>query len=181
VEPSDAMHERLCQRIKELTPTVPVKIYNDVFEEVADIIRAQERPDSIIYVNVLEHIADDLKELKVISQTLETRGRLFIFVPALGWLYGSFDREINHFRRYTRTELEKKCCAAGLKVISSRYFDLFGVLPWWVKYRLLQSKKMEPRAVKLYDHHVVPIARTFETWVDPPLGKNLLLIAEKTG
>lgn len=180
VEPSDAMYQKLCQRIKELAPSVTVKTYNDVFEEVADKIRAHERPDSIIYVNVLEHIVDDFKELKVISKTLETRGRLFIFVPALRWLYGSFDREINHFRRYTRTELEKKCCAAGLKVVSSRYFDLFGVLPWWVKYRLLQSKKMEPRAVKLYDQHVVPLARTFESWVDPPLGKNLLLIAEKT-
>lgn len=179
VEPSDAMYERLCQRIKELAPSVAVKTYNDVFEEIAVEIRAQERPDSIIYVNVLEHIADDVKELKVISQTLETRGRLFIFVPALRWLYGSFDREINHFRRYTRTELEKKCFAAGLKVVSSRYFDLFGVLPWWVKYRLLRSKKLEPRAVKLYDQRLVPITRTFESWIDPPLGKNLLMIAEK--
>jgi SAM-dependent methyltransferase len=180
VEPSEAMYKRLCQRIKELAPSITVKTYNEVFEEVADNIRAQERPDSIIYVNVLEHIADDLKELQVISRTLETSGRLFIFVPALSWLYGSFDRQINHFRRYTRTELEKKCCAAGLRVISSRYFDLLGVLPWWVKYRLLQSKKIEPRAVKFYDQHIVPIARTFESWVNPPLGKNILLIAEKT-
>jgi hypothetical protein len=174
------MYQILCRRIKELAPSVAVTTYNDVFEEVADKIRAQECPDSIIYVNVLEHIANDLKELRVISQTLAPRGRLFIFVPALRWLYGSFDREINHFRRYTRTELEKKCCAAGLKVVSSRYFDLIGVLPWWVKYRLLESKKLEPRAVKLYDQRVVPIARKFESWVDPPLGKNLLLIAEKT-
>jgi len=180
VEPSEAMYHRLCKRIEELAPPVTVKTYNDVFEKVADRIRTQERPDSIIYVNVLEHIADDLKELKIISDTLEVKGRLFIFVPALRWLYGSFDREINHFRRYTRTELEKKCGAAGFKVVSSRYFDLFGVLPWWVKYRLLQSKKMEPRAVKFYDQHVVPIAKTFESWVDVPLGKNILLIAEKT-
>ena len=180
VEPSHAMYERLCQRIEELAPSLTVKTYNAVFEDVADNIRANERPDSIIYVNVLEHIADDVKEFKVISRTLETRGRLFIFVPALPWLYGSFDREINHFRRYTRIELEKKCRAAGLKVVSSRYFDLLGVPSWWVKYRLLQSKKLEPRAVKLYDQRVVPIARTFESWVDPPLGKNLLLIAEKS-
>ena len=113
----------------------------DIFENVADDIKATQQPDSIIYVNVLEHIADDVNELKQISRTLHTGGRLFIFVPAFPWLFGSFDRQINYFRRYTRTELEEKCVTAGFKVITSKYFDLFGVVPWWVKYRLLQSNQ----------------------------------------
>jgi SAM-dependent methyltransferase len=176
VEPSTAMHQQLCERVAE---SQNVTTYNDVFENVAEQIRLAERPDSIIYVNVLEHIADDVHELSVINKTLDAGGRIFIFVPALRWLHGSYDRQINHFRRYTRTELEKKCVAAGLKVLTSRYFDLFGVLPWWVKYKVLQSNNMEPGAVRFYDQRVVPIAKVLESTLSPPLGKNVLLIGEK--
>ena len=176
VEPSKAMYQQLCERVAE---SQNVTTYNDVFENVAEEIRLAERPDSIIYVNVLEHIADDVHELSVINKTLDAGGRIFIFVPALRWLHGSYDRQINHFRRYTRTELEKKCVAAGFKVIESRYFDLFGVLPWWVKYKVLQSNSMEPGAVRFYDQRVVPIAKVLESTLRPPLGKNVLLIGEK--
>jgi SAM-dependent methyltransferase len=176
VEPSTAMYQQLCERVAE---SRNVTTYNDVFEDVAEQIRLAERPDSIIYVNVLEHIADDVHELSVINKTLDAGGRIFIFVPALRWLHGSYDRQINHFRRYTRTELEKKCVAAGFKVIASRYFDLFGVLPWWVKYKVLQSNNMEPGAVRFYDQRVVPIAKVLESTLSPPLGKNVLLIGEK--
>ena len=176
VEPSSAMYQQLCRRVGE---SQNVKTYNDIFENVAERIRSGERPDSIIYVNVLEHIADDVHELNVINKTLDAGGRIFIFVPALRWLHGSYDRAINHFRRYTRTELEKKCVASGFKVTESRYFDLLGVLPWWVKYKVLQSNNMEPGAVRFYDQRVVPIARTLESSVTPPIGKNVLLIGEK--
>ena len=179
VEPSTAMHQELRRRIEELRPSVVVKTYNDVFENVAEQIRSAQRPDSIIYVNVLEHIADDVNELNVINNTLAVGGRLFIFVPALRWLHGSMDRQLGHFRRYTRTELEKKCVASGFRVIASRYFDVLGVLPWWVKYRLLQSNEMEPGAVRFYDQRVVPVAKTLESRLKPPVGKNVLLVAEK--
>ena len=177
VEPSTAMYEQLSER---LSSSPNIATYNDIFENVASRIRSTARPDSIIYVNVLEHVEDDVNELQIINDSLDPGGRLFVFVPALRWLHGSMDRQLDHFRRYTRTELEKKCVAAGFKVIASRYFDLFGVLPWWVKYKLLQSKKMEPSAVRFYDQRVVPIARRLESSVTPPLGKNVLLIGEKS-
>lgn len=180
VEPSTAMHQQLCRRLEGLRPPVMVKTYNDVFENVAEEIRSTAQPDSIIYVNVLEHIADDANELRIINQTLDVVGRLFIFVPALSWLHGSMDRQLGHFRRYTRSEIEKKCVAAGFRVIVSRYFDVMGVLPWWVKYKLLQSNEMEPGAVRFYDQRIVPVARMLESSVTAPIGKNVLLIAEKT-
>ncbi len=63
--------------MEELSPQVTLKTYNDIFENVAGQIRSTERPDSIIYVNVLEHIADDVNELNVINQTLDSGARLF--------------------------------------------------------------------------------------------------------
>ncbi len=179
VEPSTDMYQQLCRRMDQLRPTITLKTYNQIFEHVAPQIRTAEKPDSIIYVNVLEHIADDVAELRHINDALEPRGRLFIFVPALQWLHGSFDRQINHYRRYSKTELQQKCLGAGFKVIMSRYFDFFGVLPWWVKYRLLHLNRLDPGAVRFYDQRIVPVARSVESRLNPPLGKNVLLVAEK--
>jgi len=179
VEPSPAMFEQLGRRVRESFASVDLQLYNETFDRVAAQIRSRQQPDAIVYVNVLEHTADDEAEMRVMSETLGPGGRVFIFVPALSWLYGSFDREISHYRRYSRGELESKCRAAGFRILVSRYFDLLGVLPWWLKYRVLQSRKMEPGAVRFYDQAVVPIAKRLETLVEPPLGKNILLVAEK--
>ena len=177
VEPSTAMYEQLRRRME--TSKTNLKFYNDIFQNVADQIKGSDTPDSIIYVNVLEHIADDVDELRVINNTLNSGGRVFIFVPALRWLHGSMDRQLDHFRRYTRSELEKKCTEAGFNVITSRYFDVLGIFPWWVKYKLLRSNNMEPGAVRFYDRRVVPLAQTLESTITPRLGKNILLVAEK--
>lgn len=177
IEPSEAMHRLLAERIRSRNDT-RVETYRATFGDVAERL-SSDLPDSIIYVNVLEHIADDVGELALVHRTLAPGGKIFIFVPALQSLYGAFDEQVGHHRRYTRSELVDKCERAGFRIIDSRYFDLLGVLPWWVKYRLLKSSELEPRAVAAYDRYVVPAARRLEARLRPPLGKNVLLIAEK--
>jgi SAM-dependent methyltransferase len=137
------------------------------------------RPDSIVYVNVLEHIEDDQGELRTAHSALAPGGRVLIFVPANPWLMGSIDRQLGHFRRYTMNELTSKCRAAGFGIRSSSYFDVAGILPWWIKYCVFKSERMEPAAVRFYDRWVVPVARFLEGLVLPPIGKNIVLIAEK--
>ena len=179
IEPSSAMYALLADWVQQLNTDTEIKTYNSIFSQAADQIRIGQHPDSIIYVNVMEHIRDDEAELHKVHQTLDEGGRVFIFVPALRWLYGSFDEQIGHFRRYTLPELKDKCRRSGFKVIKSTYFDLAGVAPWWVKYRLLKSSTMESSAVKVYDKYIVPAARVVESIISPPIGKNIILIAEK--
>jgi SAM-dependent methyltransferase len=179
VEPSRGMHRLLVEHVGGIPTRARVRVHNDTFAGVARRIAEEERPDSVIYVNVLEHVADDEAELRLVSGVLAPGGRVFVFVPALRWLYGSFDRRVGHRRRYTRGELAAKCERAGLRVVKSVYFDAAGVLPWWLKYRVLRSEKMEPAAVRLYDELCVPVARRVEALVPPPVGKNVLLVAEK--
>ncbi len=179
VEPSK-MYEYLTQNIAQLKTSAVVATYQSIFTGVADEIKKKQNPDSIIYVNVLEHVEDDLRELKAMHETLSSNGRIFIFVPALSWLYGAFDKQVGHFRRYTKNELETKCKSAGFKILKSCYFDFAGVAPWWIKYRLLKSDSLESGAIKFYDKLVVPVTKTFESLITPPLGKNILLIAEKS-
>ncbi len=180
VEPSE-MYEILSgmefisgNRVTEVTT------YKNIFANIAESIKRSKTTDTMIYVNVLEHISDDAHEIGLVHDTLEKNGRLIVFVPALSFLYSEFDKHIGHFRRYSKRELVSKCEAAHFKIIFARYFDLPGILPWLIKYRIFRSLKMESGAVQLYDRSVVPIAKILESVVAPPLGKNLLLVAEKT-
>jgi SAM-dependent methyltransferase len=178
IEPSE-MFDNLKQNISQFETATETNFHHAIFAEVCEAISEAKKPDSIIYVNVLEHIEDDAGELEMIYQTLDEGGRCFIFVPALMSLYGEFDRKIGHFRRYTKNDLEEKCAAAGFKILKSKYFDFAGIFPWYVKYKLLKSDSLESGAVTIYDKLVVPVIKKFETYLNHPTGKNILLIAEK--
>lgn len=178
VEPS-AMVEDLKKNLADKSFSTAVEIFPNIFAEVAVRLQKQQSPDSVIYINVLEHIADDRLELETVHRTLREKGRVFIFVPALPSLFSEFDRHIGHFRRYRKREIIEKCQNAGFRVVLSNYFDVAGILPWLLKYRLLKSKTMESGAVQLYDKFVVPVAKPLENFVAPPIGKNLIVVAEK--
>jgi SAM-dependent methyltransferase len=178
VEPS-TMVEDLRNNLSRKNTTTEIQIFHNIFADVAARLKSEQLPDSIIYINVLEHIEDDRAELKTVWQTLREKGRVFIFVPALPVLFSEFDRRIGHFRRYRKTEIEEKCRDAQLRIVVSRYFDVTGIVPWLLKYRLMKSTTMESGAVHLYDKLIVPVAKPLERFLPPPIGKNLLIIAEK--
>lgn len=136
------------------------------------------RYDSVVYVNVLEHIEDDAAELAVAREALAPGGHLLVFVPALPWLYSELDRQVGHFRRYRKPALSGLVRGAGLTIVRLRYFDIAGVLPWYVNFTLL-GNTIGGGSVSLYDRLVVPVMRVVEGIVAPPIGKNLLLVARR--
>jgi SAM-dependent methyltransferase len=178
VEPSE-MFDDLSRIISSNDNGPRVDLFHSIFEVAKPILTSTAKPDTIIYVNVLEHIEDDLRELGLIRDSLTDGGRCLIFVPAMTALFSEFDRDLGHFRRYRKGELEKKVRDAGFKILRSRYFDLAGVAPWFVKYRILRSRTLGGGTVSLYDNLLVPIMRRVESVVAPPIGKNILLVAEK--
>ncbi len=176
VEPSE-MFRFLEENIAQIETSVSVNYHNSIFSETAD--RLGEEPDTIIYVNVLEHIEDDRAELEKVYETLETGGHCLIFVPAFMSLYGAFDKKVGHFRRYRKNELEEKGKAAGFKIVKSKYFDFIGIFPWYIKYKLLKSDNLESGAVTAYDKFAVPVTKQFERFLRFPVGKNILMILQK--
>jgi SAM-dependent methyltransferase len=133
--------------------------------------------DAALLVNVLEHVADHAAMLRSIRRILGPEGKLLVFVPALPWLYGTLDKKVGHQRRYTLPGLVQVVEQAAFVVETIRYFDFAGVLPWYFAGRVSRSGRFSDRAAKLYDRLVVPIARTAEKYLNPPIGKNLLCIA----
>ncbi|HOY65989.1 MAG TPA: class I SAM-dependent methyltransferase [Candidatus Ozemobacteraceae bacterium] len=159
---------------KNLSNDPRAKVINDFFS-----VPSSDRFDTIVYVNVLEHIENDSAELDIAHKALDHSGHLLLFVPALSWLYGSMDRQVGHVRRYHKANLKARVQRAGFKILFTRYFDFIGIIPWYINFVLLQTT-LGNRSVKLYDHLVVPWLRWIEHRIPPPIGKNLLLVASNS-
>jgi SAM-dependent methyltransferase len=135
--------------------------------------------NTVVMVNVLEHVEDDGNVLVQLFNILKPGGRLLVFVPALQGLMSKLDLIHGHFRRYDRKDLMKKIAGAGGEVHLCRYFDVIGVVPWLILNKLLRSTGFNPALIQINDRLVVPMSRVLERVVSPPFGKNLIMVAEK--
>jgi SAM-dependent methyltransferase len=106
--------------------------------------------DSIICVNVLEHLEDDVQALKNMRERVGPGGLLVTLVPAYPWLFNSMDEAVGHFRRYRKGELESKLGASGWEVLETYRFNPFGVPGWFVS-GLMRRKSAGRTLFRLYD------------------------------
>jgi glycosyltransferase involved in cell wall biosynthesis/precorrin-6B methylase 2 len=135
--------------------------------------------DTILYVNVLEHIGDDIGELKTALRAMKPDAKVVIFVPAAPRLYGTMDWISGHFRRYRMNELKSVASMAGLKIVECRAFDPIGALPYWLMYRLLKSRTLSNSSVTLYDKIIIPLSAAIPASVIRRTGgKNLILVGQ---
>jgi SAM-dependent methyltransferase len=148
---------------------------------LVETLRDSFRPfDSAVLINVLEHVSDDLGMLRTLHAMLKPRGALLLYVPAMPFLFGSLDRTMQHVRRYEKNGLTTLVEQAGFQLQSIRYLDVIGVIPWFVVGRVLKRRLLNARSTQAYDRWIVPAERRLEGWVDPPFGKNLICIAQKS-
>lgn len=137
---------------------------------------AAQQFDTIICLNVLEHVEDDLGSLAAIRKLLEPKGRLVLLVPALRALYGTLDRALGHHRRYTRGELQTKFRRTGFHLAHIEYFNLAGVPGWWFAGRVLRRTMIPAGSLKLYDA-LVPLFK-LERLLPWRIGQSLIAIGE---
>jgi glycosyltransferase involved in cell wall biosynthesis len=130
-----------------------------------------ERIDSIVCLNVLEHIAPDEQVLRAYYDLLEPGGHAIILVPAHMWLYGPCDEALGHVRRYTSTELHSKMQATGFEVVMMEEFNRMGV-PGWYLNKQLGRRDLNPRQMRLFEL-LLPVAKVMEAL---KLGRGLSLI-----
>jgi SAM-dependent methyltransferase len=128
--------------------------------------------DTIVALNVIEHIAEDVEALRCIRSMLGPGGRAIILVPALSGLFGSLDRELGHQRRYTRKSLSGLMRDAGFRVERVFYFNLAGTLGWWINARLGKAPRIPLKQVRYFDK-VVPVLR-LEDRVPLPFGLSVI-------
>ncbi len=139
----------------------------------------EEPADSVVLVNVLEHISDDDALLLQIRESLRLGGHVLLFVPALEWNYGSLDKAFEHHRRYSKQVLRKKLEKAGFRVEQARYVNFLGIASWFLAGRVLRQKTLSPRQVRWYDRWIIPWSFKLERILEPPVGQSLVAIAVK--
>lgn len=137
--------------------------------------------DTVLLVNVLEHIEADAKAVQSLSRALRPGGKLVVFAPAFGSLYSDFDRRIGHHRRYRAPRLAALMLDAGLQVVELRYVNSLGAVAWWVTAKHLKLTPARPWLALTYDRHVVPPLRRFEERSKPPFGQSVLCVASRGG
>ncbi len=175
VEPSSNLIEQLRLRF---AGHANVEVRNETLE--AHVTRLSDGAvDTVVMVNVLEHIEDDRKALFHSLRVLKSGGHLVIFVPALQLLMSRLDQLLGHFRRYHKPDLINKIAFAEGDVLICRYFDLAGVAPWFFLNKLLGMTTFNPTLVRIHDQAIVPLSRVVERVIAPPFGKNLILVARK--
>jgi len=181
LEPSSNLYPLLWQKLSRMNFPIHIEAMQSTLSHAVPQLAGSAEPDSILYINVLEHVEDDLEELRVAHSMLASSGRVLVFVPAHQWLMGPFDHKVGHFRRYTRSSLITTVEGAGFTIRFSAYFDLLGILMWWLKYRVFKSDQMEAGLVSLYDRWGVPLSRILDSITNSQMGKNVIVIGEKRG
>jgi len=137
---------------------------------------AGQRFDTVICLNVLEHVDDDISALHAIRRLLGPGGRLVLLVPALQALYGTIDRALGHHRRYNRDGLADLLRATGYTLAHIEYFNLAGIPGWWWAGRVLRRETIPGGSLKLYDA-LVPLFR-LERFIPWRVGQSLIAIGE---
>ncbi len=138
---------------------------------------AGERIDSIVCLNVLEHIKNDCVTLADFARLLPPGGHLVLLVPALPALYGSLDIHLNHYRRYDAPGLRTLIVDAGLVIDEMRYLNRPGVFGWWLNSRVLKRKVLPKRQVAAF-RWIQPLLKLEERH-PASFGMSLLVLARK--
>jgi glycosyltransferase involved in cell wall biosynthesis len=120
-------------------------------EVAEDIAALGGRFDTVVCLNVLEHLQNDVQSLRNIHAALEPDGRACILVPQHPSLFGSLDRAVGHHRRYTREDLRQKLAAAGFTVEALFAFNRISRPAWWWNGKVLKREQLGRLQLKLFD------------------------------
>lgn len=140
-------------------------------------IKVRRKVDTVVMMNVLEHIADDAQALRDLAAVVEPGGRIVIWVPGYMQLYGDFDRLVGHVTRYTPKTLRRSVEAAGLTVEICKPVNFLGGIAWWLAVKRGGVGHLNPKLASIYDITVVPVTKVLERFIRPPFGQTVFCVA----
>lgn len=131
--------------------------------------------DTILYLDVLEHIEDDRAELSRARDLLAEGGALIVLAPAHQWLFTPFDREVGHYRRYGRSRL-RTAAPVELREMTMRFLDAAGLLATIGNRFILRRAMPTPGQIRFWDRVLVPLSRILDSLTFHRIGKSVLAI-----
>lgn len=146
--------------------------------KATDFEAFREQMDTVVCLNVLEHVEDDLAALRNIYSCLKPGGRAILLVPQGPFAYGSFDRILGHFRRYRRHELEAKIGAAGFSMEHTFSFNRVTYPGWLLNAKFLKRQRLSRIQLRLLDR-AIPVLRRLDPYLPWP-ATSLIAIAVRS-
>jgi SAM-dependent methyltransferase len=135
--------------------------------------------DSVICLNVLEHIEDDINALQRMRRLCAPKGRVVILVPAHMSIFGRLDESFGHWRRYNRRTLRRAFEQAGLKVTYSFYMNSLGYFGWWLQSRVLRRDQISLKSARFFNR-LVPFLDATERLFPLPFGQSVVMVGTPT-
>ncbi len=142
--------------------------YQDMFEKF----------DCIFALNAIEHIENDNLAVLNCKKLLKANGRIIVLVPAFQRLYNSFDKELHHFRRYTKLTLGRLLIHSGFNILKTEYFNIAGIFGWWFSGTLLKNKVLPPGHLFLFNR-LVPLFKIADKLTVKKMGLSVIAVAGK--
>jgi SAM-dependent methyltransferase len=131
--------------------------------------------DTILYIDVLEHIEDDKSELTRAARLLRPGGRLIVLAPAHQALYSPFDEAIGHHRRYHRRSLIA-CAPPSCRLEKAHYLDCVGVIASSVNRAVLRQSDPPLWQMMLWDRYMIPVSRVLDPLLGHHVGKSVVAV-----
>jgi SAM-dependent methyltransferase len=135
--------------------------------------------DTVFALNVVEHIKDDEMAVKNCHKLLKPKGRLVILVPAYADLYNRFDRELEHFRRYTDKRLNNLLVSGNFTIQHSQYFNFMGIPGWYISGKLQKNKTIPKGQMSLYNKFV-PVFKLVDKLLFNKVGLSVISVGIKS-
>ncbi|MFA5835581.1 MAG: class I SAM-dependent methyltransferase [Bellilinea sp.] len=133
--------------------------------------------DTVLCMNVLEHIEDDVATLKLFERILEPGGRVVLLVPAFPQAYGPIDKAVGHFRRYTKRSMKENLRKTSLKNEKMFYSNILGLLGWIYNARVRKLTRQSDSQIKIFNKFV-PLISFIEGKVGCPIGQSLISVSK---
>jgi SAM-dependent methyltransferase len=137
-----------------------------------------ERFDSVLGLNVLEHVKNDEFALQQLYKMLKDKGTMVLLVPCHKFLYNELDKKAGHFRRYTKKEIEYKVCKTQFIIQKVFYFNMLGIIGWYLNGSVAKNPQINANAYRIFDK-LVPVSRYIEMLLGRKFGLSIICILSK--
>ena len=161
--------KNLFKNLKKKHKNKKIKIVNSTISKV------KKKFNLVMYFDVLEHIKDDLKEIKKAKKKCKKNGYLIFSVPAYQIFYNEFDKSVGHFKRYNKNDFKKLSAKTNLKIEKLIYYDSFGFLLLLLNKLFNFSNTNLKRKIGFWNFFI-PLSRLIDFVTLNKFGKSLICV-----
>lgn len=172
IEPDPAMADEIAANAEVRAAYSAVRVHRGTLSDLPNAPMF----DTIIYIDVLEHIDDDRSELAAAQARLRPGGRIVVLCPAWQFLYSPFDKAVGHFRRHNKRSLRAVAAGSGLREVTAFYLDSVGFLASLANKLALRQSMPTASQIRLWDSFMVPVSRLADRVVARSFGKSVILV-----